>query len=229
MIDLKCGDCLELMKEIPDKSIDLVVTDPPYKVTSRGCTGNMGGYWKSDIAKSGKIFKYNNIIPKDYMKELYRILKDKTILYIMCNNVNLFEMLKEGQEAGFNFVKALIWQKGNKICGRYYMGCYEYILLFRKGGDRPINNCGTADILNIPIKKLKDENGKNLHDTEKPVELMKILIENSSNENETVLDPFMGIGTTGIACKKLNRNFIGYEIDEKYFNIAKERIENMEV
>lgn len=229
MIDLKCGDCLELIKDIPDNSIDLVVTDPPYKVTSRGCTGNMGGYWKSDIAKSGKIFKYNNIIPKDYMKELYRILKDKTILYIMCNNVNLFEMLKEGQEAGFNFVKALIWQKGNKICGRYYMGCYEYILLFRKGGDRPINNCGTADILNIPIKKLKDENGKNLHDTEKPVELMKILIENSSNENETVLDPFMGIGTTGVACKELRRNFIGYEIDEKYFNIAKERIENTEV
>ncbi len=229
MIDLKCGDCLELMKEIPDNSIDLVATDPPYKVTSRGCTGNMGGYWKSDIAKSGKIFKYNNITPKDYIKELYRILKDKTILYIMCNNVNLFEMLKEGQGAGFNFVKALIWQKGNKICGRYYMGCYEYILLFRKGGDRPINNCGTPDILNVPIKKLKDENGKNLHDTEKPVELMKILIENSSNENEIVLDPFMGIGTTGVACKKLNRNFIGYEIDEKYFNIAKERIENTEV
>lgn len=229
MIDLKCGDCLELMKEIPDNSIDLVVADPPYKVTSRGCTGNMGGYWKSDIAKSGKIFKYNNITPKDYMKELYRILKDKTILYIMCNNVNLFEMLKEGQGAGFNFVKALIWQKGNKICGRYYMGCYEYILLFRKGGDRPINNCGTPDILNVPIKKLKDENGKNLHDTEKPVELMKILIENSSNENEIVLDPFMGIGTTGVACKKLSRNFIGYEIDEKYFNIAKERIENTEV
>lgn len=229
MIDLKCGDCLELIKEIPDNSVDLVVTDPPYKVTSRGCTGNMGGYWKSDIAKSGKIFKYNNITPKDYMKELYRILKDKTILYIMCNNVNLFEMLKEGQGAEFNFVKALIWQKGNKICGRYYMGCYEYILLFRKGGDRAINNCGTPDILNIPIKKLKDENGKNLHDTEKPVELMKTLIENSSNENETILDPFMGIGTTGVACKKLNRNFIGFEIDEKYFEIAKERIENTEV
>ena len=71
---------------------------------------------------------------------------------------------------------------------------------------------------------MKDSNGKNLHDTEKPVDLMKILVENSSNEGDVVLDPFMGIGATGIACKELNRNFIGIELDEKYSNIAKERI-----
>ena len=144
----------------------------------------------------------------------------------MCNNVNLQEMLNTGIENHFHFVKCLIWEKGNKICGKYYMSCFEYILLFRKGGDRPINNCGTPDILKVPIKKLKDENGKNLHDTEKPVDLMKILVENSSNENDIVLDPFMGIGSTGIACKETNRQFIGIEIDKKYFDIAKERIEN---
>lgn len=71
----------------------------------------------------------------------------------MCNNVNLIKMLNAGINCGFNFVKCLIWEKGNKICGRYYMGCYEYIVLFRKGGDRPINKCGTPDILSIPIKK----------------------------------------------------------------------------
>ena len=75
---------------------------------------------------------------------------------------------------------------------------------------------------------MKDANGKNLHDTEKPVDLMKILVENSSNEGYVDLDPFMGIGSTGIACKKLNRNFIGIELDEKYFNIAKERINKMQ-
>lgn len=68
--------------------------------------------------------------------------------------------------------------------------------------------------------------GKKKHPTEKPVELMKILIENSSNKNDIVIDPFMGVGTTGVACKKLNRNFIGIELDENYFNIAKERINN---
>jgi site-specific DNA-methyltransferase (adenine-specific) len=225
MIDLRKGDCLEVMKDIPDNSIDLIVTDPPYKITSRGSSGTMGGYWKSDIAKKGKIFNNNNISCKEYLPEFYRILKDKTILYLMCNNTNLQEMINVGIQTGFNFVKCLIWEKGNKICGRYYMNCFEYILLFRKGGDKPINNCGTPDILQIPIKKMKDEIGNNLHDTEKPTELMKILIENSSNENETILEPFMGIGSTGVACINTNRNFIGIELDENYFNIAKERIE----
>ena len=122
---------------------------------------------------------------------------------------------------GFHFIKSLIWNKGNKIMGQFYMSQFEYILFFRKGKGIKINNCGTSDILSIPNKKRKDINGKNLHDTEKPVELMKILIENSSLENQIVLDPFMGIGSTGIACLQANRKFIGIEIDEKYFNIAK--------
>lgn len=133
-------------------------------------------------------------------------------------------MLNEGIKVGFHFVKCLIWEKGNKICGRYYMNCFEYIILFRKGGDKPINKCGTPDILKIPIKKMKDTNGKNLHDTEKPVDLMKILVENSSNKGDVVLDPFMGSGATGIACKELERSFIGIELDEKYFDIAQDRL-----
>lgn len=217
-------DIMDLLKNIENESIDLIVTDPPYKVTSRGCSGTMGGYWKTDIAKSGKIFKNNSISCKDYLEDFYRVLKDKSILYIMCNNTNLQEMINEGTRVGFNFVKCLIWEKGNKICGRYYMNCFEYILLFRKGGDRPINNCGTPDILKYPIKKLKGKDGKNLHDTEKPIELMKVLIENSSNENDVVLEPFMGIGATCIASKELNRRYIGCEIDEKYFNVCIERI-----
>ena len=227
MIDLRQGDCLELMKDIPNKSIDLIVTDPPYKLTSRGGSGTMGGYWKEEKAKKGVIFDNNSISCKEYLPEFYRILKNKSILYLMCNNTNLQEMINVATQSGFKFVKSLIWEKGNKICGRYYMNCFEYILLFRKGGDKPIKNCGTPDILKVPIKKQKDINGKNLHDTEKPVELMKILIENSSDENDIILDPFMGIGSTGIASKELKRNFIGIELDEKYFNIAKERINNI--
>ena len=224
-IDLRQGDCLKIISEMPDNSVDLIVTDPPYKVTSRGGSGTMGGYWKEKRAKQGTIFDFNNTSCKEYLPKFYRILKDKSILYLMCNNTNLQEMLNEGTKAGFHFVKCLIWEKGNKICGRYYMNCFEYIILFRKGGDKPINKCGTPDILKISIKKMKDSNGKNLHDTEKPVDLMKILVENSSNEGDVVLDPFMGIGATGVACKELNRNFIGIELSEEYYNIAKERIE----
>lgn len=126
----------------------------------------------------------------------------------------------------FHFVKSLIWNKQNKIMGPYYMSQYEYILFFRKGKGKKINNCGTSDILTVPLKKIKDKDGKILHDTEKPVELMQILIENSSKEGEWVLDPFAGIGATALACQNTNRNFIGAEIDPKYYEIAKERIKN---
>lgn len=226
MIDLRRGDCLELIKEIPDKSIDLIVTDPPYRTTSRGNAGNSGGMLQKEINKKGKVFDYNNINCNLYAKEFYRILKDDSHCYIMTNHVNLIEMLNVFTGCGFHFIKSLIWDKGNKIMGQYYMSQFEYILFFRKEKGKKINNCGTSDILSILNKKTKSKEGINLHDTEKPIELMRILIENSSMQKELVLDPFMGIGSTGIACKQINRNFIGIEIDEKYFKIAKERIEN---
>ena len=135
-------------------------------------------------------------------------------------------MLNTFTDCGFHFIKSLIWDKGNKIMGQFYMSQFEYILFFRKGRGVKINNCGTSDILSIPNIKTKDKNGNNIHDSEKPVDLMRILIDNSSKEGETVLDPFMGVGGAGAACKKLNRNFIGMELDENYFKIAEERIEN---
>lgn len=108
--------------------------------------------------------------------------------------------------------------------GTFYMSQFEYIMFFRKGKGVKINNCGTSDILSIPNKKTKGADGKNIHDTEKPVELMKILVENSSKVGEIVFDPFMGVGSTGIAALSTGRRFIGTEIDEKYYNIACERI-----
>ena len=84
-----------------------------------------------------------------------------------------------------------------------------------------------SDILSVPNVKMKGEDGKNLHDTEKPIRLMEILIENSSKTGDLVLDPFMGIGAAGVSAVGVNRNFIGIELDEKYFNIAKERIEQV--
>lgn len=228
MVTLYNDDCLKVLNSIGDNSIDLICTDPPYRIMSRGCAGNMGGYWDSDDSLSGKIFSHNDISPSQYLPEFYRVLKDKCILYLMTNNLNLQEMLNTATDCGFHFVKSVIWDKKNKICGRYYMGCYEHILLFRKGGDRPINNCSTPDILSIPITKQKDSVGNNLHDTEKPVELMKILVQNSSNEGEVVLDPFMGIGATGVACQQLNRDFIGIEIDKTYFDICNQRINKVE-
>lgn len=220
-------DTLEFVKTLPDESIDLIVTDPPYKVTARGNAGNSGGMMQHKLSMQGKIFKHNDIKPIEYLPEFYRVLKDGSHCYIMTNHVNLHEMLNVAKESGFHFIKSLIWNKGNKIMGQYYMSQFEYILFFRKGKGKRINKCGTADILEIPNKKTKGPDGKNIHDTEKPVELMRVLIENSSNIGETVFEPFMGVGSTIIACKELNRQYIACEIDEKYYEIAKNRIESV--
>lgn len=233
-------NCLDGMKRLPDESIDLIATDPPYPTTSRGSAGNSGGMLQKDINKKGQVFIHNNIDCTEYAPEFYRILKDGSHCYVMTNHVNLIHMLntftdlrtedekyKGIKPYGFHFIKSLVWDKGNKIMGQYYMSQFEYILFFRKGKGVRINHCGTSDILSVPNKKIKGEDGNNLHDTEKPVELMKILIENSSKENGIVLDPFVGIGATMIAAKETNRRFIGYEIDENYFDIAYNRLDKI--
>lgn len=219
-------DCLIGMKQMPDNSIDLIVTDPPYKTTSRGGTGNSGGMCKTEIFSKGQVFKHNDTNIENWLPLCFQILKDSGHCYIMTNHKNLINYLNVAKDVGFHFIKSIIWDKRNKIMGQFYMSQFEYILFFRKGEGVKINNCGTPDILSIPNKKTKGEDGKNLHDTEKPVDLMKILIENSSNENEIVLDPFMGVGSTALACKESNRQFIGFELDKHYCDIANKRINN---
>lgn len=223
-INLYNGDCLEVMKDMDNGSVDLIVTDPPYKTTSRGCAGNSGGMLQKDINKKGLVFENNACDINIWGKKVFDLLKDGGHCYIMTNHKNLIEYLNVLTNIGFSFIKSLIWDKQNKIMGQFYMSQFEYILFFRKGFGKKINNCGTSDILSIKNKKSKNKDGSNKHDTEKPIELMKILIENSSNENELVLDPFMGIGSTGIACQLSNRKFIGIELDKNYYEIAKERI-----
>lgn len=221
-------DFREVFSKLPNNYVDLIITDPPYKTTKRGGTGNSGGMCKKkDFSNGNGGFKHNNVKAEEYIPELYRVLKEGSHCYIMTNHVNLYEIMTVAQDSGFHFIKSLIWDKGNKIMGQCYMSQFEYILFFRKGKHKKINNCGTSDILSIPNKKLKDEHGNNYHDTEKPVELMKILIENSSNIGDLVVDPFVGIGATALACKLTDRRFGGCEIDEKFFNTAKLRIEEV--
>ena len=220
MIELVQGNSLELIKEISDGYVDLIATDPPYRTTSRGSCGGTGGILKEQLNMKGKVFAHNDIHISEWIGEMYRVLKEGGHCYIMCNNVNLHEYLDEIKKAKFNIFKVLIWKKDNCITNMYYMDSHEYIIFCRKGKAVKINNCGTKSVLEIANVKNKS------HPTEKPVELMKILVGNSSKQGEIVLDPFMGTGSTAIACQELNRHFIGYEIDEKYFSIARQRIEN---
>lgn len=223
MIRLECGDCLEIIKNIPDNSVDLVVTDPPYRTISGG---NKSTKWKSGYAKSvlykndGKIFNHNDIDFFDWIPEIYRVLKDGTHFYCMCNLINLAKVMEACRKTGFALHNLLIWEKNTANANRWYMKNCEFTLFFRKGFAKTINNPSSK-----MVHQFKNIVGNKTHPTEKPVELMEYYILNSSNENDVVLDPFMGTGSAGVACVKNNRSFIGIEIEEGYFKIAKERIE----
>lgn len=228
--NLYCGDCRELLNCLQDNSVDCVISDVAYKITPRGGLGNMSGFMKEKSSLSGKIFKNNDIEIEDYINKLYRVLKDKSFCYIMCNNLNLPHFLKViTEQTEFNFVKCLIWDKGQVICGKYYMGCYEYIIMLRKGGDRPINYCGTKDIIRVspPKNKRKFKDGSFVNPTEKPSLLFEILINNSSNKGDVILDPFCGSGTIARACINTDRKYIGFDCDENQIQYAIEDIKGI--
>jgi len=219
-------DIRDIINNFPDEFFDLIVTDPPYKVTSRGNSGNAGGMLTKKINMKGKVFENNDIEAEEWMPKVLNKLKYHTHFYIMTNHRNLYNYLKILYNLNdIYFIKNLIWDKGNKIMGQFYMSQFEYILFGRKGNAKKINKCGTSDILSIPNKKTKID-GKNIHDTEKPVELMKILIENSTNEQDIVFEPFAGSGSTLLACEETNRKWVGIEIDKKYCEIIKMRLDN---
>lgn len=222
------GDSVSLLDELPDCSVDLVLTDPPYRTTARGNAGNMGGYWKERNTMRGRIFERNDVKVENYLDKLYRVLKDDAHCYVMVNNRNLMHFMKVVGKSDFRFVKLLVWDKQSKICGTYYMGQVEFIMFLRKGKDKPINECGTSDLLSFPIpsNKRKDKNGL-INPTEKPVRLFEVLISNSTKKGDLVLDPFCGSGTTARACVALERNFIGFDIDKRQVDFVNNEIANI--
>lgn len=217
-------DCLEGMKRIPDSFIDLIVTDPPYKLTQRGSSGTMSGYWATDVARKGRVFEHNDVEIEQYLSEFYRILKPDAHCYIMCNNLNMPHFFDVISNSEFHFVKLLVWDKQTKICGKYYMGQVEFIFFLRKGNDKQINNCSTSDLLSFANKRDKNYDGSNIHDSQKPIGLIRTLIENSSNKQDVVLDPFMGSGTTAIAAQQSNRHYVGFELSNEYCEMADKRV-----
>lgn len=220
-IELVNGDCLCEMAKIPDKSIDLVVTDPPYKIVQGGCTNKavrFKGASSAEIQK-GTLFNHNDIEFIDWLPSVYRVLKDGSHCYIMCNDRNLRDLLNACEKVGFKLLNILVWGKSKHSPNRYYMKNCEFIVFLRKGFAKNINDMGTKQLLMV------DNVDSKLHPSEKPVRLMQILVENSSNEQELVLDPFMGSCSVGYACMETNRNFIGIELDDNYFKIAQERVQ----
>lgn len=212
MSDIKLynDDCLEVMKQIPDNSIDFILTDIPYNAVNRNDNGlrTLDKGIADDLKFDLNIFldmcynKINNSIcifcGKEQFSEIYEFFANKK-----------------------GTVRPIIWQKSNPspMNGQYiYLSGVELAVWFKKSGAKTFNAHCKNTVFKYPNGSSK------LHPTAKNLDLFKELILDNTNEGDLVLDTCMGSGTTGVACKKLNRNFIGIELDEKYFNIAKDRI-----
>ena len=231
MIDIRQGDCLELMKDIPDTSIDMILCDLPY-----GTTKN----------------KWDSVIPLNKLWNKYeRIIKDNGAIVLFSQMPFSAELVHSNLKL---FKYEWIWQKDNGTgflnAKKMPLKIHENILVFYKKlplynpqmrtGFKPYKckqgrhstNYGAYEQGHItesngeryPIDIIKFKKDSGLHPTQKPVELLEYLIKTYTNENETVLDNCMGSGSTGVACINTNRNFIGYELDEEYFNIAQNRL-----
>lgn len=214
------GDAIAAMAAMRASSVDLIATDPPFKVISGGSNiGANDGRPTGILAKNdGKIFKHNNIKPADYLAACYRVLRPGRDAYFFTNNLTVRELLNAAHDVGFSFHGLLTWNKNNRTPSRWYMKDLEIVVYLYKGAARPINNPG--DKQSFACDNTRDK----LHPTEKPVALMERYIGNSTNKNWTVLDPFMGSGTTGVACQNLGRKFIGIEIDSAFYKVAQKRI-----
>lgn len=218
-------DCLEGMKQMADNSVDLVVTDPPYKFLSKSSVS--GGGFFNDKNKQNLIKIKNKFglffNPKIYLSELKRIMKNFN-LYIFTNKNLIYDYIKFAKYNKYVF-DILLWIKPNPvpINKGHYLIDKEYIIYIRSKGATFNSNLGYNNYFtyfSYPIGvKQKWE-----HPTIKPIELIKKIIKISSNENDIVLDPFMGSGTTAVACKQLNRKFIGFETSKEYCDIANKRL-----
>lgn len=215
------GDSIESMKLLPSEIFDLVVTDPPYKtITGGDSNGKNSERPKGMLSGNRKLFKHQNIKISDWMSELYRVLKENTHCYIFTNSLNLTEMLNESQKVGFKLHNLLVWEKNNCTPSQYYMKNCEYVLFLRKGKAKWINDIGGSKT----VHQFNNIIGNKTHPCEKPIDLLKFYIANSSNKKDVVFDPFVGTGSTLVAAKELDRMYFGYELEEQYYDIACKRV-----
>ena len=222
MINLQQGDCLELMKDIPDGSIDMILTDPPY----------LQGY-KTNYRKDNR-HEFSSEILNDtpqtgsrmivkFLELSYQKLRNNSSILVFCNTNKIDFFKQEIEKAGFKIKNIIVWVKNNHTAGDLKASFghqYEFVILANKG-QRFINGNRDNDVMFFDRVAGKEQ----LHQNQKPVDLLQYLVEKLSDSNNTILDPFMGSGSTGVACVNTNRNFIGMELEEKYFKIAEHRIE----
>lgn len=217
MLKIIQGDCLEEMKNIPDGSIDMVLTDPFYIPQTQFDWKLFDDFY----------WDFN----KKWIQEVKRILKDDYHFLVSFASQDMYKFEGFLLEMGFDIKSRIVWNYRNSAKGTakgtQFAKTYEFIWHCSSG--KKMNfpekwDDRRFDVQRIAIPQSNFKKDKKVHQYQKPLQLYEQLVEICSFEGETVLDPFMGSGTTGLACKNLNRNFIGIELDEKYFKIAKERL-----
>jgi site-specific DNA-methyltransferase (adenine-specific) len=218
-------DCLEGLKKIPDKSIDLSVTDPPYEIETTGA----GLYKQTDKQYIKELNSMKDGFSKEILDELCRVLK-KINVYFFCSQKQIIPLLDyfvKGKKCNYNIIS---WHKTNPIpaCGNKYLTDTEFILFFRERGVKIYGEFHTKFTYYLTPLNQKDKKLYG-HPTVKPLNIVRNFIVNSSLPGDIVLDPFMGSGTTAVACLETDRHFIGFETDEDYYNIALSRSNEVKV
>jgi DNA modification methylase len=215
-IDLHNGDCLELMKDIPDGSVDLVLTDPPYGIDYQS-------QWRKDKAQWKPKIKNDKSPFVDFIPQLKRVMSHSGAAMIFTRWDVQQQFIDVLTTSRLSVKNILIWDKvihGMGDLKRAYGSRYESIIFCANSGFR-FNGKRPTDIMRFQ----RVSANKLVHPNEKPTEVLETLITQCTRQGQNVLDPFFGSGSTGVACINTGRNFIGIELDETYFNIAQKRIE----
>ncbi len=221
------GDCFEKMRSIPDHSINLILCDPPYNLATYS-TGNMKFNWRHEI--NNDVAKWDEVPfePSMLLNEFKRILAPNGNIFIFCS-YNLLGKFHEVFDPEFDTFQFMVWHKTNPVPNirksSFLNSCELIVCLWNKGHTWNFSKQNEMhNFIESPICMGKERLQKPKHPTQKPIKVLKHIIQIASNENDIVCDMFMGVGSTGIASLELNRKFIGIEIDNEYFNAAKERL-----
>lgn len=214
---LSHGDAVAFLKGLPDEAVDLVITDPPYESLEKHRAVGTTTRLKHSKSSSNDWFAiFPNARFHELFVEIHRVLAPDGHFYLFCDAETAFIAKPFGEQAGFKFWKPIVWDKVQIGMGYHYRCRYEFVLFFEKG-KRRLNDLGIADVL--PFKRVR-----NGYPTEKPMELLEVLVGQSSTPGEIVLDPFMGSGSTGAAAVRHGRHFIGNDIAEDSLARVRERL-----
>lgn len=240
------GDCIEIMGKVPREKIQLVLADPPYNSSEGGINlpnNKTGGAYFKVNEQWDKFGNYKNYLEftRTWTKEADKLLSPNGSILVCGSLHSIGEVIISLKELGYKFLNLITWKKTNpmpNISKRTLTHSTEFIAWFTKAKGWTFNyykmkkyNQGKQlrDVWEFPIvqgkERIKGKNNRALHPTQKPLELFTRLVEMASNEGDVVLDPFIGSGTSAIACLKTKRKFIGIDNNVEYVKIANKRLQ----